>query len=56
MEKVAEEVNLLEALRRVWANKGSAGVTPVRQLRLPRHCLDRGQRPRYSPAETELLR
>jgi RNA-directed DNA polymerase len=26
MEKVAEEVNLLEALRRVCANKGSAGV------------------------------
>jgi RNA-directed DNA polymerase len=26
MEKVAEEANLLEALRRVCANKGSAGV------------------------------
>jgi RNA-directed DNA polymerase len=26
MEKVAEEANLLEALRRVCANKGSAGI------------------------------
>jgi RNA-directed DNA polymerase len=26
MEKVADEANLLEALRRVCANKGSAGV------------------------------
>jgi hypothetical protein len=26
MEKVAEEANLLEALRRVCANKGSAGA------------------------------
>ena len=26
MERVAEESNLLEALRRVCANKGSAGV------------------------------
>jgi hypothetical protein len=26
MERVAEEVNLIEALRRVCANKGSAGV------------------------------
>ena len=33
MEKVAEEVNLLEALRRVCANKGSAGVDGMRLLR-----------------------